>query len=59
MKKIRPYLWRGGALVLAAAWAFRKGRGTAWEPLFWLGFLPGMAAFSLCFPFDIWKGTWS
>ena len=25
------------ALVLAAAWAFRKGRGTAWEPLFWLG----------------------
>ena len=34
------------ALVLAAAWAFRKGRGTAWEPLFWLGFLPGMAAYA-------------
>lgn len=34
------------ALVLAAAWAFRKGRGTAREPLFWLGFLPGMAAYA-------------
>lgn len=34
------------ALVLAAAWAFCKGRGTAWEPLFWLGFLPGMAAYA-------------
>lgn len=34
------------ALVLAAAWAFRKGRGTAWEPLLWLGFLPGMAAYA-------------
>ena len=34
------------ALVLAAAWAFRKGRGTAWEPLFWLGFLPGIAAYA-------------
>lgn len=34
------------ALVLAAAWAFHKGRGTAWEPLFWLGFLPGMAAYA-------------
>ena len=34
------------ALLLAAAWAFRKGRGTAWEPLFWLGFLPGMAAYA-------------
>ena len=34
------------ALVLAAAWAFRKGCGTAWEPLFWLGFLPGMAAYA-------------
>ncbi len=33
------------ALVLAAAWAFRKGRGTAREPLYWLGFLPGMAAY--------------
>lgn len=34
------------ALVLAAAWAFRKGRGTAREPLFWLGFLPGIAAYA-------------
>lgn len=34
------------ALVLAAAWAFRKGRGTAREPLLWLGFLPGMAAYA-------------
>lgn len=34
------------ALVLAVAWAFRKGRGTAREPLFWLGFLPGMAAYA-------------
>lgn len=34
------------ALVLAAAWAFRKRRGTAREPLFWLGFLPGMAAYA-------------
>lgn len=34
------------ALVLAAAWAFRKGRGTAREPLFWLGFLPGMVAYA-------------
>ena len=34
------------ALVLAAVWAFRKGRGTAREPLFWLGFLPGMAAYA-------------
>lgn len=33
------------ALVLAAAWAFRKGRGTARESLFWLGFLPGIAAY--------------
>ena len=32
--------------LVAAAWAFRKGRGTAWEPLFWLGFLPGMAAYA-------------
>ncbi len=34
------------ALVLAVAWAFRKGRGTAREPLFWLGFLPGIAAYA-------------
>jgi len=34
------------ALVLAGAWAFRKGRGTAREPLFWLGFLPGLAAYA-------------
>ena len=46
MKKIRPYLWRGGALVLAAAWAFRKGRGRARVPLFCRGFLPGMAAYA-------------
>ena len=34
------------ALVLAVAWTFRKGRGTAREPLFWLGFLPGIAAYA-------------
>lgn len=34
------------ALVLAVAWAFRKGRGTARETLFWLGFLPGIAAYA-------------
>lgn len=33
------------AMLLAGAWAFRHGRGTRREPLFWLGFLPGMAAY--------------
>ncbi len=53
------------ALVLAAAWAFRKGRGTAREPLFWLGFLPGMAAYAfilrstlLGFPATFMYLTW-
>lgn len=32
-------------LLLAGAWAFRRGRGTAREALFWLGFLPGLAAY--------------
>ena len=34
-------------MVLAGAWAFRNSRGTAREPLFWLGFLPGLAAYLL------------
>ena len=32
-------------VVLAGAWAFRGSRGTAREPLFWLGFLPGIVAY--------------
>lgn len=32
-------------LVLAGAWGFRQSRGTAREPLLWLGFLPGLAAY--------------
>ena len=46
MKQLQGFVRRAAALVLAAAWAFRKGRGTAREPLFWLGFLPGMAAYA-------------
>lgn len=32
-------------LLLAGAWAFRRSRGTVREPLFWLGFLPGVVAY--------------
>lgn len=32
-------------LVLAGGLAFRQSRGTVREPLFWLGFLPGLAAY--------------
>lgn len=32
-------------LLLAGAWAFRRGRGTVREPLFWLGFLPGVVTY--------------
>lgn len=32
-------------LVIAGIWFFRSGRGTAREGLFWLGYLPGVAAY--------------
>ena len=32
-------------LVLAGIWFFRSGKGTDREPLFWLGYLPGAAAY--------------
>lgn len=32
-------------LVLAGLWFFRCGRGSAREPLFWLGYLPGVVAY--------------
>ncbi|MDD4849062.1 MAG: hypothetical protein PHO10_00015 [Gemmiger sp.] len=32
-------------LVLAGAWFFWGGKGTAREPLFWLGYLPGVVAY--------------
>lgn len=32
-------------LALAGVWFFRGGKGTEREPLFWLGYLPGIAAY--------------
>ena len=32
-------------LVVAGLWFFRSGRGTARDPLFWLGYLPGVVAY--------------
>jgi hypothetical protein len=34
-------------LALAGLWFFRSGRGTVRQPLFWLGYLPGLAAYLL------------